>query len=111
MSAADERAALIAGLRELAAALEANPELPLPGAKITRCVLLDDDAAGQAEVARAAELLGTEVVSDNGSANTTRKFGGLTYEVFYVSRQRVDDYDALMSYRGVVVPDSTPVGA
>ncbi|KXK63395.1 hypothetical protein AWW66_03515 [Micromonospora rosaria] len=106
---ADERAALIAGLRELADALEANPALPLPRAEISRSVLLDNDAAGQAEVARAAELLGTEVVSDNGSAHTQRAFGGLTYEVFYVSRQRMTDHEALMSYRGAV--DPAPVGA
>ncbi|MEU6387644.1 hypothetical protein ABZ847_29270 [Streptomyces bauhiniae] len=104
MSAVDERAARIAGLRELAAALEANPDLPLPDHRIQHCVLADNDAAGLAKVTRAAELLGTELVVTDGSANTERKFDKITYEVFYVSRQRAADWSALTSYSGAVTP-------
>ncbi|MEV4846105.1 hypothetical protein AB0K20_23170 [Micromonospora matsumotoense] len=108
MSAVDERAARIAGLRELADALEANPDLPLPDHRIQHCVLVDDDEAGQAEVMRAAELLGVEATVDGGSANASRKFDGVTYEVFHVGTQFMAEYDALMSYRGAV---AAPAGA
>ncbi|QDY06121.1 hypothetical protein FJK98_02225 [Micromonospora sp. HM134] len=108
MSAVDERAARIAGLRALADALEANPDLPLPGRRVAHCVRVDDDAAGQAEVMRAAELLGVEAIIDGGSAHASRTFGGVTYEVFHVGLQRRADHDALMSYRGAV---AAPAGA
>ncbi|MFI2663687.1 hypothetical protein [Micromonospora carbonacea] len=111
MSAPDRRAEVIAGLRELANALEANPELPLPGYRVQHCVLAADDATGQAEVARAAELLGIEMTTVGGSTIAEQQFGGVTYEVFYVSRQRIADHDALMSYRGTVVPDAVPAEA
>ena len=103
-----KRAALVAGLRELADWYAAHPDMPMPAYPGFRhCVLGDDDAAGVAEVERIAEQLGMTATRDGNSASVKRQFGGVAFEAFYVSRARSASYAALTSYRGSVVPETS----
>ncbi|MEU5939378.1 hypothetical protein ABZ807_09325 [Micromonospora sp. NPDC047548] len=100
------RPGIIAGLRALADFHEANPDVPFSvAADFTYCVLADNDADGLAEVRRVAELLGAEVNINAGSADAKRMFEGLPFRVFYVSRQRSADWQALTSYDQNVTAD------
>lgn len=102
------RAAFIAGLRELADFLAANPAIPAPpfGADI----LLHVDAAengGRVQVRQLARLLHATVVDDtphDGHCYTSRSFGPLTYRIVSIPHSRMARYHALWSYQGCVQP-------
>ncbi|WP_424536810.1 hypothetical protein ACOZ38_44425 [Sphaerisporangium viridialbum] len=79
------RTAFIAGLRDLAAFIEANPAIPVPTdpAIITYYPAQATDAALRAEVDRIATLFGTHVdrrVLPHGLYATARRFGPVHYE-------------------------------
>ena len=107
----DPRQRLIDGLRDLAAFLEQNPDLPVNGyASIDYCVDGDDDTTGLENLAAVADLAGV-AVTDVGdrpvTAQTThfyarRRFGPVAYEAAYITRREMADYSALMSYSGTV---------
>ncbi|MFC9975224.1 hypothetical protein ACFVH6_30450 [Spirillospora sp. NPDC127200] len=116
MSYADptERAAFIAGLRELADYLAATPEVPVPqyGAEVTLFPSGDDDAARFAQVDRLAAVLGVPVcdrTADGGHYIATRCFGPVALEVVASTEASRAAYDALTSYRDNVQPEP-PVG-
>lgn len=90
----------IAGLRQLADALEGDSELPLPNAEMTLCVLDDDDVAGVAQVEACAARLGVETTwhDQHSRCEAKAKFGPITYGAFYCSVDAMRRYHASISY-------------
>lgn len=91
-----ERAALVAGLRELADFAEANPDLPFNyTVDLSYCVLANNDADGITELGRVATILGKPVNKEYDGAHlgVRRHFGGLSYRAYYVMRQDAAEYD------------------
>lgn len=100
----DPRAALIAGLRELADWYETHPDVPLPRyPDFQHTVLGHDDAAGIAEVEAVASALGVDVKYDS-HATAEHRFAGLTFKVAYASRESMRVYETHMAG---YVPDRT----
>lgn len=109
MSAIDERAAFVAGLRELADFIESHPELPVPPRYTKTPVsphLNGTDDEDRAEVDRIAAILGAvPVTTRGGHYEVARKFGGgVTYQAVAIPEQDMAVYRALVSYSGSVTP-------
>jgi hypothetical protein len=102
----DQRQAVIEDLRTLVAFLAEHPQLPVDARRIEYCVLADDDAQGIAEVQAIARTLGVEMTSSGGHYHAERRFGSVTYRAFYVTRGEMAIYDAVMSYRNAVRPET-----
>jgi len=101
------RAALVAGLRELADFFAAHPDFPMPYCPdFTHCVLTDDDQAGMAELTVIAAGLGLPVdTTSNRNPGVDRQFGGVAYRAFYVSKESSRRHQAAATYGGCVEPD------
>lgn len=59
----------------------------------------------------AAPILGvpvTDDTADGGHYHAIRSFGLITYEAVHVPQRCIEAYDALMSYRDCVTPDTPP---
>lgn len=105
----NQRPRLIAGLRALAAYLEAHPKVPAP----IRAELLvfprgTDDAVG-AEIDRIGALIGSEVYTPDSSSShyrTTREFGPVTYSAVAIPSAARARHNALWSYDGAVIADA-----
>jgi hypothetical protein len=85
----DDRAAAIAGLRELADLLESNPAIPADryGWTFHTFPRADGDAAARAAVDQIAAALGVPVVDDTASAGhyvARRMFGPVEYSAVYI---------------------------
>ncbi|PSK96044.1 hypothetical protein CLV63_113207 [Murinocardiopsis flavida] len=108
----EERAALITGLRDLAAYLEAHPEVPVFGrVEMNVSIIGDygvevDDADKRAELERIAALADAPIQSRNGQHTAKRGFGPVTYRATAIDRARMDAHQALYSYEGSVQPDA-----
>lgn len=116
MRAADDRAALIAGLRDLADFIEANPAVPVPpylSAHISIPAPGSDDDEKRAFVDTTAASLGTTAayVDPSGHYMTARTFGPVEFHVFTIPAAAHARYDALNSYRDSVRLDDEPVAA
>ncbi len=103
------RAKVIDGLVELAAYLEAHPDVPVApfGWDLNVYTQDDDDAACRAEVDRIAASLGAQVQDDTGRGGhyrADRRFGLISYAAVHVTARRSAAYNALMSYHGCVTP-------
>ncbi|GAA2846674.1 hypothetical protein GCM10010517_03430 [Streptosporangium fragile] len=112
----DRRTAFITGLRDLAAFLEANPELPAPKASTLVTYFPDHatDAEMCAEIDRIAALCGTGIDADflpYGHYVTTLSFGPVRYEATAILADARARHDALMSYHGCVTPDTNQTTA
>jgi len=97
----DEREEFAAGLRALAAAIETDPDLPLPDGRIALCVIAREDEAGCAQIDAVATALGVEASwagDEMARYQTTAKFGPVYYEAFYCSRASMDRYRDRQSY-------------
>lgn len=95
----------IAGLRELADWLQANPAAPTPayGREVDVYVLCGDDTLGRSSVEATADALGLHVKTGAGEVLCRKQFaGGLVWAYRYLARQRVAAHEALMSYHGAV---------
>lgn len=106
----DRRAALIAGLRDLADWFEANPDVPVgPHPYLEyKHFPRGDDEAEFAEVVRVAELIG-EDVHTNASADrhfVVKQFGPVAYEVLAISARAMARHEAVFSYYGRVEPET-----
>ncbi|TDB86447.1 hypothetical protein E1264_17770 [Actinomadura sp. KC216] len=103
----DDRAAFVAGLRELTEFLEAHPDLPLPRPDLSFSVREGDDADERAEVDRIAEILGAEPeeTADGGHYTVARSFGPVTYEAVAITSACMARYRALMTYGDAVEPE------
>lgn len=113
---AAERAQVIAGLRELADLLEANPGLPVPKYPRIRVDVGDvdmdideeDEPAKRAVVDTAAAILGSAISDRNGHYDTDWHACGedsygrwrVAYEVGSISAARMAEYDLKRSYTG-----------
>ena len=107
------RAKVIDGLVELAAYLQAHPDVPVaPYGWDLNIYTHDDDAACRAEVDRIAAILGAPVEDDTGRGGhylTTRSFGLISYRAVHIPARCSAAHRALMSYRDCVTPDPAEV--
>ncbi|MDP9864906.1 MULTISPECIES: hypothetical protein [Streptosporangium] len=101
------RAALINGLRDLAAFLEASPEVPIPSLTGLSYYARGTDTDIRAEIDAIATLLDTEVDTsdlDHGHYRTYLAFGPVEYTavgIFAAARAR---HKAETSYAGCIDP-------
>jgi hypothetical protein len=97
-----ERSQFIAGLRALAAYLEARPGVPVPRSGCTINVFADGtDEQKFAQVDLASRTLRTRVTddrNDGGHYQAERSFGPVAYSVVAVSDERRARHQAGMSY-------------
>jgi len=114
-TAANHRAALIAGLRDLADFLEVNPAMPVPSRFTPQTISVvpdgDTDDERRAVVDRVAAVLGTKTYDDHGHYGTGRKFGPVEYRAFAISEAAWADHAARNSYNGSIRLDDEAVAA
>jgi len=104
----EHRAAVVAGLRELAGFLEAHPDVPVDRYGI-RCVSSlgegDGDEAAVGRVEAMAAALGVEARHHPpGYWGAQRRFGPVLYGGSYVARDEMAAHEAAQSYKGSVEP-------
>jgi hypothetical protein len=91
---------IIAGLRELADWLDANPEVPVADVRMRHSTThRADDEASMAELHQVAALIGVEAVAtykDTHFAAQKVFRGWVTYEVGAIRHQAMADLDELM---------------
>lgn len=90
----DQRARLIAGLRDLAAFLEANPDVPAP--RYTNVLVFptqSSDAENHSEIDVIASCIGSgiEISSSHGHYVTSRKFGPVEYRAVAIPHDNDTD--------------------
>jgi hypothetical protein len=114
----DDRAALIAGLLDLACFLEANPDVPVPAAwtslaTITVLPPRGDDTERRGFVDAFATALGVKAADPDNSGHYTasRKFGPVEYRSFAISAVARARADARDSYADVIRLDDSPAAA
>ena len=101
------RERILAGLVDLAAFLEANPDVPVPRFNWSLSIPLGVSVNGttdlrqRAEIDRIAGLLGVAVLDESANGGhyiARRHFGPVTYEAVHVPAQRMAEFDAMRSY-------------
>ncbi|MEU8340948.1 hypothetical protein AB0C74_04585 [Spirillospora sp. NPDC048832] len=112
MSYADtnQRPRLIAGLRALAAYLEAHPEVPAPHATELMVFAQGSDHAQRTEIERIATLVGAEVIAPDSFTRhyrAMRDFGPVTYSAIAIPSTARAHHNALMTYDGAVIADAS----
>ncbi|MCW2882524.1 MAG: hypothetical protein JWQ95_6624 [Sphaerisporangium sp.] len=112
MTDIDSRDAVIAGLKDLATFLEANPEIPVPRQGVTALYFPDRtiDAEMTAEIDQIALRLGSSIDPEDvsyGQYRTGIDFGPVTYEAIAILAAWRAQYEADSSYYGCVVPECT----
>lgn len=98
----EHRQELIAGLRELADLLEANPDLPVHlSHDFTVHALENDDTANGEIVTAAARTLGVTPSTTPGGHYVAQRMltGRVSYRVVAVPRQQMQEHRDLMSYQ------------
>lgn len=105
------RRAVIAGLRDLADFLQANPAVPVPYGSIHVTYVPERaaDADMCAEIDRIAALLNTPIDSrflTRGHYVTGLDFGPVRYEAVAIFAGARARFEALDSYAGCVTPDT-----
>ena len=103
------RAELVAGLRELADYLAANPAVPIPPYGVSVIVAAaGTDSQKLAQIGLASKATGQPrpAPEPGGYRRAERAFGPVTYRFSATSEDAVARHAALMSYRGLVEPDS-----
>lgn len=106
----DSRAALVKGLLDLAAFLEATPGVPVPSFLMVHHFARGTDAEMCAEIDGIAELLGTDVDPgdlDHDHYRTGLTFGPVEYTAVAILARAQARHDANQSYAGCV--DLAPV--
>ncbi|MDX3101610.1 hypothetical protein [Nonomuraea angiospora] len=108
----DHRTALINGLLDLAAFLEAHPDVPV-SSNVTVHYFPDQpsDADQRAEIDQIAALVGSKIDykdSPYGHYTTSRLFGPVEYRAVAVLTAARARHDAEASYRGCIQPDPAP---
>ncbi|WP_068920871.1 hypothetical protein [Planobispora rosea] len=111
MTTTDYRAAVIQGLRDLAAFLEANPAVPVPRHDVTFLYFptRGTDTEMIAEIDRIATLLGvTPDPSDTiyGHHKARLAFGPVGYEALAILAARRAQHAADTRYSGCVIPEA-----
>ncbi|MFI6604531.1 hypothetical protein ACIBHX_50615 [Nonomuraea sp. NPDC050536] len=109
MTPADYRTAVINGLLDLAAFLEANPALPAPyHVKVDHFAPDKPDEEMRAEVDNIAALLGTKACLPEfsyGHYRTSLSFGPIEYSVIAILAQARARHAADSSYNGCITPN------
>ncbi|MGS2645037.1 hypothetical protein [Streptosporangium sp. G12] len=111
MNTTDHRTAVITGLLDLAAFLEANPDVPVPTLPKLLHFAAGTDPDMCAEIDAIAELLGTTIDPGDigyGHYRTYRTFGPVEYSAVGILARAKARYDAESSYFGCVAPDPVP---
>ncbi|MET8047781.1 hypothetical protein ABZU75_09250 [Streptosporangium sp. NPDC005286] len=101
------RAALIKGLLDLAAFLEANPEVPAPSFPKLHHFAAGTDDEIRAEIDTIAHLLGTQIDPGDigyGHYRTNRAFGPVEYTAVGILARAKARHEADSSYAGCVDP-------
>jgi hypothetical protein len=97
----EQRAEILAGLREAVDLLEEHPELPVErhwGLSFSTWIATGaDDEAGTAMVDEAAAILGTEPTGGSQYAVTRTFSGGVYYEVLRIASSEMSGYRARMA--------------
>jgi hypothetical protein len=105
-----EREEFIASLRAVADYLATHPAIPVPPYGHNISVHADaTEYDGKQQVKRIAKLLRVKVVDETrtgGHYLAWRTFGCINYEIVSIPEANMAQYDADMSYRGCVIPDS-----
>ncbi|WP_433463951.1 hypothetical protein [Spirillospora sp. CA-128828] len=104
----DKRTAFVQGLRELAAFIEAHPDLPVPHSDSSVGPYLgnstpDTDQQRRAEVDRIASILGVTTSGDS-HYKASRRFGPIAYTAVAISSAVMERHAAHMSYYNVIQP-------
>ncbi|MEV4890044.1 hypothetical protein AB0K48_11710 [Nonomuraea sp. NPDC055795] len=109
MTPADRRIAVIDGLLDLAAFLEANPGVPTPSdTRAYYFVRRENDEAMTDEIDKIASALGKPVddlQADHGHYGVDHSFGPVEYRAVAILAKARAQHDADNSYRGCVNPD------
>jgi len=102
----ERRSSFIAGLRQLADYLEANPVVPVPGTD-TDIIMTARDAedGGITDILGLSIGLAASFAERSGFYRTARKFGPVTYLGVSQTRAELAHYRAYSSYYGCVTPD------
>jgi hypothetical protein len=114
---ADDRAALVAGLRALADFLEANPAVPVPASchreDITFFPAGDTDDERRAAVDLIACALGAPAADPGGHGHygAERAFGPVVYKALMISTAARTRADARDSYADVIRLDDVATAA
>jgi hypothetical protein len=108
---AEERNALISGLRGLADFLEKNPEVPAPRwADLMVFPPARTDQEMKAEIDTIAALIGAGIqddTADDGHYTTGRRFGAMQYRAVYIPAQWHALRRAQMSYAdNIILPET-----
>lgn len=107
----EERAEVINGLRALADFLDGNIEVPVPHwTEMLAFPSVSTDQDMRAEVDRVAALIGSAAddrTAIHGHYSVSRKFGPVEYRMVAILARARASHDALMSYSGRVIPDSS----
>ncbi|MEU1736076.1 hypothetical protein [Streptosporangium sp. NPDC020145] len=114
MPTTDPRAALIDGLRDLAAFLETTPGVPAPFSVTVHHFPDGTDTEIRAEIDGIAELLGTDVDPGDrgyGHYRTGLAFGPVQYSAVGILAPARARHDAEMSYAGCIDPVTPPHAA
>lgn len=112
MSDDEQRAQLVAGLRELADWYEQHPTMPVPSyPDFAHCVLTGDDKAGSAEVRKMARLLGVKPYGNGHRVTADRRFGAVAFRAFYVPCAEMALHQAETSYQGCIEPYESDAAA
>jgi hypothetical protein len=99
---------VIAGLRSLAAFLEANPDVPAPRHVDVTGFASGSDEAKRAEIDKVAALISSEIDADylrGGHYRTSRNFGPVHFAAVAIPSAASARHQALMSYEGAVTPE------
>lgn len=106
----DQRAAYVAGLRDLAIFIENNPGLPLPTRTTTSPYIGGTDEEERTQVNRIADILGVTPATEFGRHYVAkREFGPVAYQAVAIPAREMDEHHALHSYSGSVQPDTAEV--
>ncbi|MFI6321562.1 hypothetical protein ACIBG8_28770 [Nonomuraea sp. NPDC050556] len=109
MTHTDHRNEMINGLLDLAAFLEANPDVPIgtSGIVLNYFPWQSTDAESFAEIDRIAALLGTQVEPNKAPREhyrTTVNFGLVEYAAVAIPTDAVARHHAEMTYHGCIQP-------
>lgn len=106
------RAQMAGALRELAAFLERNLNLPLPNScELLYSVMEDDDETERREVDRIAAILEVTPSEANGGAHymAVRSWGPISYRAVAIAEEEMERYRAGLTYIDVVKPEIWPI--
>jgi hypothetical protein len=102
-----ERREFISALRELAAFLEENPDVPVPLHRVPICLsATGTDAEMFAAIDRIAAMLGVPAIR-GGHYTATRRFGQIEYRAVAIPAAWDAEYEARHSYDGNITLTDT----